>query len=93
MFLPFLQSPMSDAYLVWRSKRDPQQLASAIRSKIRELDAGLPVDTETWSNLPECRSVPSRIATMALGVMGVMGAMLCDHRHLWHGCLIRVASG
>jgi predicted permease len=76
MFLPFLQSPMSDAYLVVRSKRDPQQLASAIRSKIRELDAGLPVDTETWSNLLNVVLFPSRIATMALGVMGVMGAML-----------------
>lgn len=76
MFLPFLRSPSAAGYLVMRSHRDPQQLAAAIRSKIRGLDAGLPVDTETWSNLLNVVLFPSRIATMALGVMGVMGAML-----------------
>jgi predicted permease len=76
MFLPFLQSPLTSAYLVVRSKRDPQELAGAIRSKIRELDAGLPVDTQTWNSLLETVLFPSRIATMALGVLGMMGAML-----------------
>jgi predicted permease len=76
MFLPSMQSPMSSAYFVVRSKRDPQQLAAAIRSKVRELDASLPVDTQTWNSLLEVVLFPSRVATMALGVMGVMGAML-----------------
>ena len=76
MFLPFLQSPASAAYLVVRSKRDPQQLAAAIRSKVRELDAGLPVDTQTWTQMLEVVLFPARVATMALGVLGLMGAML-----------------
>jgi ABC-type antimicrobial peptide transport system permease subunit len=76
MFLSFLQSPLSSAYIVVRSKRDPQQLASAMRSKVRELDAGLPVDTQTWSTLLATVLFPSRMATMALGVLGMMGAML-----------------
>jgi predicted permease len=76
MFLPFLQSPSSAAYLVVRSRRDPEQLAAAMRSKLHELDAGLPVDTQTYSGLLEVVLFPSRVATMALGVMGVMGAML-----------------
>ena len=76
MFLPSMQSPMSSAYFVVRSKRDPQQLAAAIRSKVRELDASLPVDTQTWNSLLEVVLFPSRVATMALGVMGAMGAML-----------------
>jgi len=36
----------------------------------------LPVDTETWANLLQTVLFPSQVATMALGVMGMMGAML-----------------
>jgi predicted permease len=76
MFLPFLQSPTIASYLLVRSSRDPQELAAAMRGKIHELDSGLPVETQTWNQLLEVVLFPSRIATMALGVMGVMGAML-----------------
>ena len=76
MFLPFLLSPLNSSYIVVRSKRDPQQIAAAMRSKIRELDAGLPVDTQTWTRLLETVLFPSRMATIALGVLGGMGAML-----------------
>jgi ABC-type antimicrobial peptide transport system permease subunit len=61
---------------VARSNRDPQVLAAAMRNKIHELDAGLPVDTQTWNSLLEVGLFPSRVATMALGVMGMMGAVL-----------------
>ena len=43
MFLPFLQSPSSETWMVVRSKRDWQQLGPAIRNTLRNLDAGLPV--------------------------------------------------
>ncbi|MGA8029117.1 MAG: ABC transporter permease [Bryobacteraceae bacterium] len=76
MFLPFLQSPSSAAYLVVRSRRDPQQVAAAVRNKLHALDAGLPLDTQTWSSLLAIVLFPSRVATISLGVMGVMGAML-----------------
>jgi predicted permease len=77
MFLPSPQSPTSAAaYIAVRSQRDPQQLAEAIRSKVRELDAGLPVDTQTWNSMLTVVMFPSRMATMSLGVLGVMGAML-----------------
>jgi ABC-type antimicrobial peptide transport system permease subunit len=76
MFLPFLQSPSSQAYLVVRSHRDPQELAAAMKNKLRELDAGLPVDTKTWDSLLAVVLFPSRVATVSLGVLGMMGAML-----------------
>jgi ABC-type antimicrobial peptide transport system permease subunit len=76
MFLPSLQSPSSSSYLVVRSTRDPQQLAAAMRGKLRELDAGLPVDTQSWNGLLEVVLFPSRVATVSLGVLGMMGAML-----------------
>jgi len=76
MFLPVLQSPSPQTTLVVRSDRDQQQLVAAIRSKVRELDRGLPFDIRTWSQELESALFPSRMATLALGVLGVMGAML-----------------
>jgi predicted permease len=76
MFLPFVQSPVSATSLIVRSNRDAQQIAAAVRSKLRELDPGLPVDTDTWNSMLNVVLFPSRVATMSLGVLGVMGAML-----------------
>jgi predicted permease len=76
IFLPSAQSPVSQSYIVVRSNRDPQQLAAAIRGKLRELDAGLPSDIRTWNDLLIVALFPSRVATVSLGVLGAMGAML-----------------
>ncbi len=76
MFLPILQSPSSETSLVVRSKRDPQQLAGAMRTKLRDLDAGLPPFIQTWNRGLDTNLFPSRMATLSLGVLGVMGAML-----------------
>ena len=76
MFQPILQSPSSQSALVVRSNSDHQQLAAAIRSKMHDLDAGLPFDIRTWGQELESALFPSRMATLALGVLGMMGAML-----------------
>jgi predicted permease len=76
IFLPFLRSPVSQSYLVLRSSRDPQQLAEAIRREMRVLDGGLPADSDTWSALLNVALFPARMATLSLGVLGIMGAML-----------------
>jgi predicted permease len=76
MFLPILQSPSSETSLVVRSNRDPQQLVAAIKSTVRDLDAGLPFTIRTWNQELESALFPSRMATLSLGVLGVMGAML-----------------
>ena len=76
MFMPFLRSPAASTYLIARSNRDPEQLAAAMRIKMHELDPGLPIDTQSWTTLLEVVLFPSRVATMALGVLGCIGAML-----------------
>ena len=76
MFLSALQSSSSDAYLLVRSQRDAKELGAAIRGKMRELDAGLPVTTDTWNSMLSVVLFPSRVATASLGVLGMMGAML-----------------
>ena len=76
VFLPILQAPMSETALVVRSNRDPQQLAGAIRTALHGLDSGLPVFIETWNQQLDLALFPSRIGTISLGVLGVMGAIL-----------------
>ena len=76
MFLSILQSPTSSTWLVVRSDRDPQQVAAAVRSTVRDLDSGLPVYIQTWSEGMNGALFGSRVATVSLGVLGVMGAML-----------------
>ena len=76
MFLPILQSPSSETWLVVRSNRDPQQLAAAMQSTLRDLDAGLPSYIQTWNKELDVALFASRMATISLGVLGVMGAML-----------------
>jgi predicted permease len=76
MFFPILQSPASLTWLVVRSKDDPQQLATAIRNKVRDLDKGLPLYISPWSKEMGAVLFAPRMATVALGVLGVLGAML-----------------
>jgi predicted permease len=76
MFFPILQSPSSQQCLVVRSNHDPQQLAAAIKTTVHDLDAGLPFTLRTWNQELESALFPSRMATLSLGVLGVMGAML-----------------
>jgi predicted permease len=76
MFFPILQAPSSKSYLMMRSDSDPQQLAGAVRSRLRDLDAGLPVFIQTWTGALDRVLFGSRLATVALGVLGVLGAIL-----------------
>jgi hypothetical protein len=80
MFFPLLQSPASWTWLVVRSKRDltrdPEQLAAAIRSVLRDIDPGMVLAIRPWSTELGGTFFPSRMATISLGVLGMIGAML-----------------
>ncbi len=76
VFLPILQSPSSDTWLVLRSSGDQQRLAVAIKSKLRDLDAGLPCLIQTWNQSMNGALFAPRVATVSLGLLGVLGAML-----------------
>jgi predicted permease len=84
MFIPFLQSPSSETWMVVRSsgsdglshQNDSQQLAPAIRNTLRDLDSGLPVYIQTWTKELDHPLFAPRMATLSLGVLGMIGAML-----------------
>ena len=75
-FLPILQWPANAPWIVVRSGRSPQQLSGAIRTALHQLDPGLPITVESrYSEMVTVLFGP-RMATIALGVLGVMGALL-----------------
>ena len=76
MFFPIMQSPSSQTALEIRSRGDSAQLTAAIRAKLRDLDPGLGALIQTWNEAMEFVLFPARMATAALGILGLMGAML-----------------
>jgi predicted permease len=76
MFVPFLQWSPAGTWVVVRSERDPQQLAASVRRVLRQMDDGLPFEIHTWPDALAIALFPSRVATVALGTLGMMGAML-----------------
>jgi predicted permease len=76
MFLPILQVPTSSTTLVVRSKDNPKQLVTALQGGLRKLDAGLPFTITTWTKALDTALFASRAATVSLGVLGLLGAML-----------------
>jgi macrolide transport system ATP-binding/permease protein len=76
MFLPILQSPRTDTWLIVRSNRSPQDLAPALERTLHGLDPGLSFTINTWSRELGTALFAARAASLALGVLGGLGAML-----------------
>lgn len=76
IFVPSLQSPSSQAYVVVRSNRDPLELSAAMRSKLQEVEPAMPADIESWNSQLGVVLFPARMATASLGALGAMGAIL-----------------
>lgn len=76
MFFPILQSPSSMTFLVVRSNRAAEELIAVIRSTLRQVDAGMPVFIQTRYQELETALFAPRMATLSLGVLGAMGALL-----------------
>jgi len=75
-FLPLLQSPATGTSLIVRANSDTQNLAAPLHDALRGLDAGLPLTLMTWQKELGSALFAARIATVSLGVLGMLGAML-----------------
>jgi predicted permease len=76
MFLPLTQWPVGPQWMVIRSGRDPQQLGEEIRRALLQVDAGIPVEVEKRSDELVTVLFGPEMATIALGVLGGIGAIL-----------------
>jgi predicted permease len=76
MFMPILQFPATETWMIVRSTVGPQQLAPAMNSVLRDLDKGVPIYIQTWPQELDSSLFAPRMATISLGVLGSMAAML-----------------
>jgi predicted permease len=76
MFFPMLQDTDTEANMVVRSNRSASQVAAGLQKTVASLDPGLPVIIESWPASMGTALFAARAATVALGVMGMLGAML-----------------
>jgi predicted permease len=76
VFFPILQAPTSATWLVLRTSGDPQQVAASVATVLHGLDPGLPYSVKTWNQGLDSALFTSRVATIALGILGGLGAML-----------------
>jgi predicted permease len=76
MFFPYAQDTHSNIIFVVRSPRFRSQIAAALRQVIHGTDASLPYTIFSWQDSLAFALFPSRAATVALGIMGLLAAML-----------------
>lgn len=76
MFLPLMQAQSSSTIVVVRTNGDPRELAEPIRDTLRQMDAGLPLRITTWTANMESALFPARAATVSLGALGMLAALL-----------------
>jgi predicted permease len=76
VYLPLSQSGDSEAVFVVRSRLAPNQMAAALERALSGIEPNVPVAVQSWSDSLESELFPARAATAALGVMGLLAAML-----------------
>jgi predicted permease len=76
MFLSFLQSPSGDTWYIARTNRALDELGPALDRTLNGLNTGLPFVIVTWDRALGTALFAARAASLALGVLGGMGAML-----------------
>ena len=77
MFFPLTQE-INDDYtvLVVRSALPPTQLAAMLDRTLSDIDRNLPLTLHSWPDALDVAFFPARAATAALGIMGLLAAML-----------------
>jgi len=76
MFFPLALAPDADTKLVVRSRLPAAGIAGGLDRIFAGVDASLPVEIRPWNDLLALVLFPARAATVALGVMGILAAML-----------------
>ena len=76
MFWPLAQNNENDTTLVVRSNRPPAEITAALQPMLEKIDPSLPVTLQSWPDALALVLFPARVATVALGILGVLAGML-----------------
>jgi predicted permease len=75
-YVPLSQSEAGEAVFVVRSRLAPNEMGVALERTLSGFEPNLSVTVQPWSETLEREMFPARAATVALGVMGLLAAML-----------------
>jgi predicted permease len=76
MFFPLAQNNDGETTLVVRVQLTPAEAAARINRLVNGIDSSVPFTISTWTSALGLVLFPARVATVALGVMGMLAAML-----------------
>jgi predicted permease len=76
VYLPLTQSENTYPYFVVRSSRAKSEMIPAIERTLNAMEPNAPVIVQSWSDSLAGPLFPARAATVALGAMGLLAAML-----------------
>jgi predicted permease len=76
VYLPLSQSEQSETVFVVRSRRTPGEMAAALQRTLSGIEPNVPITVQGWPDALADVLFPARAATVALGVMGLLAAML-----------------
>ncbi|MGA9983082.1 MAG: ABC transporter permease [Acidobacteriaceae bacterium] len=76
MFWPLAQNNENDTTLVVRSNRPPAEITAALQPMLEKIDPSLPVTLQSWPDALALVLFPARVATVALGILGLLAGML-----------------
>jgi predicted permease len=76
MYFPLAQNHDAGTVFVVRSQLSPPETAAVLNRMLSGIDSSLPIDLRTWTDNLALVLFPARVATAALGVMGLLAAML-----------------
>ena len=76
VYLPLTQSPQGDIVFIVRSRRALGEMAGALQRTLSSMEPNTPITVQSWSDQLESQLFPAKAATVALGVMGLLAAML-----------------
>ena len=76
MFFSIQQRDSSGMFILVRSRRDAGEIAGALQRTLHGLDPSMSLTIETWNQELSSALFAPRVASVALGVLGMLGAML-----------------
>jgi len=75
-YIPVSQSDSNSTVFVVRSRRTASEMAATLRQALGSLAPNAPISVKDWSDDVASQLFPARAATVALGAMGLLAAML-----------------
>jgi ABC-type antimicrobial peptide transport system permease subunit len=76
VYLPLSQNEQAKTVFVVRANRAQKEMVSSIERSLNAIEPNAPITVQSWSDALAGPLFPARAATVALGAMGLLAAML-----------------